>query len=198
VRGEKSGKEGRNKATGMQFFNQNVIYLGMAKSGKKPKPYFEGEDEHPFSVAEEAAVHYESMRVILGGNKSILRPITGDEDLVSLSRKGVHKSSLKSLSNYLGITMEVLSGIFHSSYRNIQRKEEDELLDVYKSEQAIEIAQVVSKCLDIFGTKENMQQWFSSSVISLGGKRPIDLLDTSFGIRMIFNTLHRLEHGVYS
>ncbi|MEI9910732.1 MAG: antitoxin Xre/MbcA/ParS toxin-binding domain-containing protein [Bacteroidota bacterium] len=94
--------------------------------------------------------------------------------------------------------MDALSGILHSSHRNIQRKDDNELLDVYKSEQAIEIAQVISKCLDIFGTKESMQQWLSSPVIALGGKRPIDLLDTSFGIRMIFTVLHRLEHGVYS
>jgi putative toxin-antitoxin system antitoxin component (TIGR02293 family) len=170
----------------------------MAKSVKKPKPYFNDEEDHYSSMVEEPAVHYESMRVILGGNKSVLKPIAGDADLIDLSRKGVRKSSLKSLSNYLGITMEALSGILHSSYRNIQRKDDDELLDVYKSEQAIEIAQVISKCLDIFGAKENMQHWLHSSVISLGGKRPIDLLDTSFGIRMIFNVLNRLEHGVYS
>ena len=170
----------------------------MSKPIKKPRQYFTEEDEIPPSMVEEAAVHYESMRVILGGNKSVLKPILGDADLVDLSRNGVRKSSLKSLSSYLGITMEALSGILHSSHRNIQRKDDKELLDVYKSEQAIEIAQVISKCLDIFGTKENMQQWLSSPVIALGGKKPIDLLDTSFGIRMIFTVLSRLEHGVYS
>jgi putative toxin-antitoxin system antitoxin component (TIGR02293 family) len=170
----------------------------MAKSVKKPKKYFMDEVDNSSSMVQEAAVHYESMRVILGGNKSVLKPISGDADLVDLSRNGVRKSSLRSLSSYLGITMEALSGILHSSHRNIQRKDDNELLDVYKSEQAIEIAQVISKCLDIFGTKENMQQWLSSSVIALGGKRPIDLLDTSFGIRMIFTVLNRLEHGVYS
>lgn len=170
----------------------------MAKQVKKPKQYFIDEEDDTSSMVQEAAVHYESMRVILGGNKSVLKPISGDADLVDLSRNGVRKSSLTSLSSYLGITMDALSGILHSSHRNIQRKDDNELLDVYKSEQAIEIAQVISKCLDIFGTKENMQQWLSSSVIALGGKRPIDLLDTSFGIRMIFTVLHRLEHGVYS
>ncbi|MDP4264007.1 MAG: DUF2384 domain-containing protein [Bacteroidota bacterium] len=169
----------------------------MRKPGKKPKQYVEEED-NSFSVVGEAAVHYENMRSILGGNKSVLRPISGDADLVDLSRKGIRKSSLKSLSNYLGITMEALSGILHSSHRNIQRKDDNELLDVYKSGQAIEIAQVISKCLDIFGTKEKMQQWLSSPLISLGGRKPIDLLDTSFGIRMIFNVLNRLEQGVYS
>lgn len=170
----------------------------MAKSVKRPKQYLIDEEENSSSTVQEAAVHYESMRVILGGSKSVLKPISGDADLVDLSRKGIRKSSLRSLSGYLGITMEALSSILHSSHRNIQRKDDNELLDVYKSGQAIEIAQVISKCIDIFGNKENMQEWLHSSVISLGGKRPIDLLDTSFGIRMIFNTLNRLEHGVYS
>ena len=111
----------------------------MAKPVKKPKRYFIDEEEHTSSMVQEAAVHYESMRVILGGNKSVLKPISGDADLVDLSRNGVRKSSLTSLSSYLGITMDALSGILHSSHRNIQRKDDNELLDVYKSEQAIEI-----------------------------------------------------------
>lgn len=168
----------------------------MAKKTRKIKPY--PPYDEPLPVMEEAAVHYESMRVILGGNKSIGKPIAGDIDLIRLSRSGIRKSSLKSLSDYLGISMDKMSNLLHTSHRNIQRKEDDELLDVYKSEQAIELAQVVSKGLDIFGNKENLQQWLHSNIIALGGKKPIDLMDTTFGIRMIYRVLGRLEHGVYS
>jgi putative toxin-antitoxin system antitoxin component (TIGR02293 family) len=182
------------------FFNQNVVDLGndkfMAKRKKKPVVFT---DEDPqLTVAEEAAVHYESMRAILGGNRSVPQSITDDLDLIRLSRSGVKKSALKSLSSYLGISMDAMSSLLHTSHRNIQRKDDDELLDVYKSEQAIEVAQAVSKGLEVFGSKENLQQWLHSSNIALGGKKPIDLLDTTFGIRMIYRILGRLEHGVYS
>ena len=168
----------------------------MKKATKRNKSFKEPEERLP--AVEEAAVHYETMRVILGGNKSLPGVITGELDLINLSRNGVRKSALKSLSDYLGITMDKMSNLLHTSHRNIQRKDDNELLDTYKSEQAIEVAQVVSKGLEIFGTKENLQQWLHSNIVALGGKKPIDLLDTTFGIRMIYRVLGRLEYGVYS
>jgi putative toxin-antitoxin system antitoxin component (TIGR02293 family) len=165
----------------------------MAKSKK-----YITEDEVPESIVEEAAVHYETMRVVLGGNNLFSVPSFDDMDLIRLSRKGVRKSSLKPLSQYLGITMDKMSTLLHTSHRNIQRKDDNELLDVYKSERVIEITQVISKGLELFGTADNLQQWLHSTILSLGGKKPIDLLDTSFGVRMILKLLGRIEHGVYS
>src|SRR6266498_4778403 len=110
---------------------------------KKKKIKLYPTNEPAISLMEEAAVHYETMRVILGGNKSVPKALASDLDLINLTRHGVRKSSLKSLSDYLGITMDKMSSLLHTSYRNIQRKDDDELLDVYKSEQAIELAQVV-------------------------------------------------------
>ncbi len=52
---------------------------------------------------EEALVQYETMQVILGGNKLLPKAITGDADLINLSRSGVKKSSLKYLNNCLVI-----------------------------------------------------------------------------------------------
>jgi putative toxin-antitoxin system antitoxin component (TIGR02293 family) len=163
---------------------------------KKRKPYPVAES--PASLAEEASVPYQEMRTVLGGYQSIPGDISSEIDLVLISRNGVKKSALKSLSHYLGISMEKISNLFHTSHRNLQRKEDEDLLDVYKSGQAIEIAQVISKGLTIFGSIENLQEWLHSSVVALGGKKPLDLLDTSFGIRMIYRVLGRLEYGVYS
>ena len=168
----------------------------MAKVIKTAKLY--PKSKKTFSLIEEESVQYQTMQEVLGGNKLLSKAISGDIDLINLSRSGVKKSSLKSLSNFLGISMDKMSSLMHTSYRNMQRKDDNELLDVYKSEQAIAVAQVVSKGLEIFGSKENMQQWFHSNIIALGDKKPIDLLDTSFGIRMIYRVLGRLEHGVYS
>ena len=134
---------------------------------------------------EEAAVHYQTMQGILGGSNPLRVASLNDMDLILLSRSGVQKSSLKTLSHYLGITMDTMSGLLHTSHRNIQRKDDKDLLDVHKSERVIEIAEVVSRGLEVFGTTDNLQQWLHSSIIALGGKKPVELLDTSFGVRMI-------------
>lgn len=168
----------------------------MKKEKAHNKSYFSNEET--VSIVEEAAVQYETLRAILGGNKTIGKPLEGEIDLIGLSRSGIRKSSLKSLSGYLGITMDEMSSLLHTSYRTIQRKEDDELLDVFKTEQVIELAQIAGRGIEVLGSKDNFQQWLHSGLIALSGKRPIDFLDTSFGIRMLYRLLGRIEHGVYS
>jgi hypothetical protein len=112
----------------------------MNHQSKKLKAY--STEEHSPSMLEEPAVAYgiqpyETLRVILGGNKNLKKSLTGEFDLINLSRAGIKKSTLKSLAEYLGINMETMSGLLHSSYRNIQRKDEDELLDTLKTEKVL-------------------------------------------------------------
>jgi putative toxin-antitoxin system antitoxin component (TIGR02293 family) len=163
---------------------------------KKTNPY-NLEEETP-SFVEEAAVQYETLRVILGGNKTVKKSLTGTFDLISLSRTGIKKSTLKSLADYLGITMETLSGLLHSSYRNIQRKEEEELLDTLKTEKVLELAAFAQRGIEVIGSKESFTEWIHSPLVSLGNKTPLHFLDTSFGIQMVTKILGRLEQGVYS
>jgi len=161
------------------------------------KPYIIDEDDPP-TIVEEAAVQYETLRVILGGNKTLEKSLRGDFDLIDLSRTGIKKSTLKSLADYLGITMETLSGLLHSSYRNIQRKDNDELLDTLKTEKVLELAAFAQRGIEVIGDKESFTEWLHSPLVALGNKTPLDFLDTSFGIQMVTKVLGRLEQGVYS
>lgn len=164
---------------------------------KKVKSYA-GAADVPASVAEEAAVQYETMRVILGGNKTVPKSIATENDLILLSRAGIKKSSLKSLTAYLGISMDKMSGLIHTSHRNLQRKDEDELLDTLKSEKVLELAAFTKRGMDVLGNEHAFRQWLHSPILALGNKKPIDFLDTSFGVQMVLNILGRLEQGVYS
>ena len=121
----------------------------------------------------------------------------GDFDLINLSRNGIKKSSLKSLAEYLGTNMETISELLHSSYRNIQRKDEDQLLDTLKTEKVLELAAFAQRGIEVIGNKESFAEWLHSPVVSLGNKMPLDFLDTSFGIQMVTKLLGRLEQGVY-
>lgn len=150
------------------------------------------------SVLEEAAVKYESLKVILGGKQSVRNTVSGDFDLIALTREGIKKSSLKSLSAHLGISMEVMSRLLHSSHRNIQRKDDNELLDTLKTEKVLELAAFAQRGIEVIGSKEGFIEWLHSPLISLDNKLPIDFLDTSFGIQLVLKILGRLEQGVYS
>lgn len=165
-------------------------------NSKKGRNYAFKEESLP--VLEEAALQYETLRVILGGNKSVKKSLSGDFDLIALSRTGLKKSTLKSLAEYLGITMETMSSLLHSSHRNIQRKDDDELLDTLKTEKVLELAAFAQRGINVIGDKESFIEWLQSPLVSLGNKTPLHFLDTSFGIQMVTKLLGRLEQGVYS
>ncbi len=167
----------------------------MTDKPKKGKPYIIKDEAFP--MMEEAALQYETMRVILGGNKSLKKSLAGDFDLIALTREGIKKSTLKSLAEHLGISMETMSRLLHSSHRNIQRKDEEELLDTLKTEKVLELAAFAQRGIDVIGNKTAFAEWLHSPLASLGNKTPLDFLDTSFGIQMITRLLGRLEQGVY-
>ncbi len=193
---------GKNNATKWILFLQNVIHLEkenrMKRSGtiKKAREYTIKEEVS--SLAEEPAVKYKSLNVILGGKQSINQPVSGDFDLIALTREGIKKSSLKSLSAHLGVTMEVMSRLLHSSHRNMQRKDEDELLDTLKTEKVLELAAFAQRGIDVIGSKEAFIEWLHTPLVSLNNKSPLEFLDTSFGIQLLQKLLGRLEQGVYS
>ncbi|HLF44781.1 MAG TPA: antitoxin Xre/MbcA/ParS toxin-binding domain-containing protein [Chitinophagaceae bacterium] len=169
----------------------------MAEKSKKGKSY-KTEKTIPASIVEEAAVQYESLRIILGGHQSLKKNIAGDFDLISLTRTGIKKSTLHSLAAHLGISMEMMSRLLHTSHRNIQRKEEEELLDSLKSEKVLELAAFAQRGIEVIGSKAGFIEWLHSPIVALGNKSPIDFIDTTFGIQMVTKILGRLEQGVYS
>jgi putative toxin-antitoxin system antitoxin component (TIGR02293 family) len=173
----------------------------MNPQSKKSKPYPIEEDSPSFvegAAVAYGAQPYETLRVILGGNKNLKKSLSGEFDLINLSRVGIKKSSLKSLAEYLGINMETMSELLHSSYRNIQRKDQDQLLDTLKTEKVLELAAFAQRGIEVIGDKESFAEWLRSPLASLGNKTPLNFLDTSFGIQMVTKLLGRLQQGVYS
>ena len=81
------------------------------------------------STISEAAVAYRSrsdrftdLISVLGGAKIIKSKVNNDMDLIQLTRSGLPKKSLDTLSTKLGISMERLSQLLNISIRTLQRK----------------------------------------------------------------------------
>jgi len=140
---------------------------------------------------------YDRIVSILGGSVSVGQAINSDIDLIEISRKGLPKSVVVTISSILGITMEEMSSLIHVSHRTIQRKSNDDLLNVYSTEQILEIAEVISRGIEVFGTIEVFIKWLHKEVRALNYTKPLNFLDTSFGTNLIKDMLGRIEHGVY-
>lgn len=89
------------------------------------------------------------------------------------------------------------STYLHLSERTMQRyRTEKKTFEPIQSEKILEITMLYNYGLNVFGNKENFNTWIETKNIALGGVKPKDLLDTSYGIGLLKDELTRIEHGV--
>ncbi len=122
-----------------------------------------------------------------------------DITLANMVREGVSVYHFTKLSDYIGLNMQEWADYLHLSERTIQRyKKEGKAFDPIYSEKIIIIELLYKKGIDVFGIEDNFYTWMDTKSIALGGVKPKDLLDTSFGISMVYDELGRIEHGIFA
>lgn len=123
-----------------------------------------------------------------------------DEDEVNLAhmvREGVSYNYFTKLSDHIHFDTEDWAGYLHLSGRTIQRyKKENKSFDPIYSEKIVLIELLYKKGIEVFGDENNFYAWMDYKSIPLGGVKPKELLDTSFGIDMVRDELGRIEHGI--
>lgn len=65
-----------------------------------------------------------------------------------------------------------------------------------QSDLILQIATLIQKGVEVFGSVEKFSKWANRSNPLLQGQRPKDLLDTTFGINLVRNEIGRIEHGI--
>lgn len=171
----------------------------MKKTYKSTRKNYQPIDSNT-SLVEEPIIAFASgfnsqIASLLGLNT--VSPIS-DLDFIKITRKGLSKDILLNISKILGATQEKLSELMHVTPRTLQRLKPNEPLDIYTTEQTIEMAKVASMGLAFFGNVKDFQTWLNTPIISLNNQKPLDLLDTSFGCSAVINTLNRIQHGIYA
>jgi putative toxin-antitoxin system antitoxin component (TIGR02293 family) len=60
------------------------------------------------------------------------------------------------------------------------------------------LAMIVARATDVFGSREEAEQWLERPAIGLDQRRPIDLLATPAGVELVEAYLDRVDYGVYT
>lgn len=122
-----------------------------------------------------------------------------DSNLTNVVREGVSYYRFTKLSEYIQLTLQDWAEYLHLSERTMQRyKKEGKKFDPIHSERIVVIELLYKKGIEIFGIKDNFYTWMDTVSIALGNVKPKDLLDTSFGISMVYDELGRIEHGIFA
>ncbi len=117
--------------------------------------------------------------------------------LITATREGVEYKIFNEFATTYPLNTALWSRILNMSERTIQRyKREKKRFDSIHAEKLILIMLLFKKGSAVFGNTENFLAWMNAAHIALGGIKPIDLLDNSFGINLVKDELLKIEHGV--
>lgn len=117
--------------------------------------------------------------------------------LIKTIRSGIRFSSFIAFVDKSPFSIVEWSDFLHLSERTMQRyKKEKKSFDPIYAEKIIEIVLLYKFGIDVFGSKEKFNTWIDTKNVALGGIKPKELLDNTFGIGLLKDELTRIEYGV--
>jgi putative toxin-antitoxin system antitoxin component (TIGR02293 family) len=141
----------------------------------------------------------EAIAEVLGGRKVLRKTVKKADDLARLVREGIPAKTITVLAEKLHVGHGVLSRKLGIPQRTLTRRlSQASVLSPAESDRTVRLARVYASAVEMIGEEEKATEWLSTPNRALGGERPLDLLDTDTGARMVEDILGRIAYGVYS
>ena len=116
---------------------------------------------------------------------------------IGIIRNGISKKELEAIKSETDFDYRTLSTLLSVSRTTLIKKKGDERFDQSTSERIMLLAEFMSYGRVVFESRERFNAWLKKPAIALGGKSPVELLDTVYGIEEVKKELGRIEYGVY-
>jgi len=127
---------------------------------------------------------------------------------ISMIKQGVRAADAKHVITDLAIAQGAALKALNLSQATVNRKaKQGQALSPDESERIIGLARLVGQVQAIvqesgdaqgFDATAWMSRWLNEPLPALGGKRPIDLMDTMEGQRMVSTALAQVQSGAYA
>ena len=140
-----------------------------------------------FSLASAAAER-------LGGYGAIGYKIRSDADLVKAVEAGFRPDSLAALAKG-GVTDQEIAALVINPRTLSHRRAKGERLTVDESDRAARLARTVALADRTFANPDKANRWLHKELRVLDGRRPIDLVRTQVGARIVEDVLMRIAWG---
>ena len=138
---------------------------------------------------------------LLGGRHILGATIESELEAHELLHRGLPRASLGSLIERLNlIEVGEASEALGMSVRTLQRHKSTPIapLDVLQSGRTWKFAEILAKATRVLGSQDEAEQWLRRPAIGLEQRRPLDLLTTPAGVKLVEDYLGRLEYDVYT
>lgn len=153
-------------------------------------------------VVKEAALKYEVTLNLVARKIPDLKVIGfKSEDVmeqVAELKEGLPGGIVDALGRELEISRKELARVAGVAERTLIRKIQEGHLSADQSERMARVARLLTKAIEVLGTKERALRWLKSPRDYFAGNPPLDMADTELGCQEVFNLLGRIEYGVFS
>ena len=131
----------------------------------------------------------------LGGEGVLGRSLRTDTDLREAIRAGFPQEVVEEVMQSAGISLGELARTLDLSARSLQRRRRAGRLARFESDRLYRLARIVALTKHYLGDDETATRWLKRANRALGGKIPIELIDTEPGARAVENVLGRIAYG---
>jgi putative toxin-antitoxin system antitoxin component (TIGR02293 family) len=152
-------------------------------------------------IRTERVGYLEDVSNLFGGRRVLRSEIESELDAHELLHRGLPRGALtKLVDNLLVIHADEASEAIGVSLRTLQRHKSAPAapLDVQQSGRVWKFAEILARTTRVLGSQDEAEQWLRRPAIGLDQERPIDLLTTPAGVKLVEDYLGRLEYDVYT
>jgi putative toxin-antitoxin system antitoxin component (TIGR02293 family) len=153
-------------------------------------------------IPESEAAEIERVARLLGGRRVLRQRLARQFDVHEILAQGLPSAALTHLVEHMVIIegRDFFERALGMSLRTYQRAKTAPRRPLSKEQsgRTWKFAEVLAKATEVFGSREEAEAWLERPAIGLEQRRPIDLLETPAGVKLVEDHLGRLEYGVYT
>jgi putative toxin-antitoxin system antitoxin component (TIGR02293 family) len=130
----------------------------------------------------------------LGGEPVLGRSLRTETDLQAAIREGFPQTVVGEVMHSGDLTLKELAASLDLSPRSLQRRRREGRLARYESDRVYRLARIIALAKHYLGG-ETAPRWLKRPNRALGGRTPLELIDTEPGARAVENVLGRIAYG---
>ncbi|MEX2574921.1 MAG: antitoxin Xre/MbcA/ParS toxin-binding domain-containing protein [Balneolaceae bacterium] len=109
---------------------------------------------------------------------------------------GLSTDVLNTIRRRLLLSNRELADILMISPRTLDRRKKEEKLPPDESERSYRIVRLTDLAIEILGTMDRSATWFKQPNYTLDNQKPVELVKTEPGARLVERTLGQIRHGI--
>ncbi len=118
-------------------------------------------------------------------------------DVAKIVEEGLPTERLSLLKAH-GMTFTEVSEIVISPRTLKHRKARGERLSDEETDRMVRLARILSLANSVFGNPEKALKWLRTESDHMGGRRPLSMLRTDAGGRVVENRLRQIDEGMFA